>query len=177
MLLHFTDCTTSTADFVIGCDGVHSTIRSQYIVDKPQYSGRIAYRGLVPIDSIKGGWPFPTYSVSWLGIDKHFLVYPISKNKTLNVVAFVTEDRVALRGFKESWTATGDREELASKFFDFSPTVRFIIDRMSAKPTEWLLNDREQIHQWAFAGGKLALLGDAAHAVRHYRANTTYTID
>lgn len=172
VLLHFADRTTSTADFVIGCDGIHSTIRSQYIVDEPQYSGRIAYRGLVPIDSLKGWWPFPTYSASWLGIDKHILVYPISKNKMLNVIAFVTEDRATLGDVKESWTATGDRQELASKFSDFSQTVRRIVDRMPAQPTKWLLNDREQIPQWTFAGGKLTLLGDAAHAVRYSRANT-----
>ncbi|CRG86012.1 hypothetical protein PISL3812_03015 [Talaromyces islandicus] len=146
VLLHFADHTTSTADFVIGCDGIHSTIRSQYIVDKPQYRGRIAYRGLVPIDSLKGWWPFPTYS-------------------TLNVVAFVTEDQTTLGGVKESWAATGDRQELASNFSDFSQTVRLVIGQMSAQPTKWPLNDREQIDQWTFAGGKLVLLGDAAHAM------------
>jgi len=166
--IDFTDGTTSTADFVVGCDGIHSAIRSQYIVDQPQYSGRIAYRGLVPLDSIKALWPFSTYSVSWLGNDKHFLVYPISQNKFLNVVAFVSEHRSTLGDFKESWTATGDRQELANKFADFSETVRGIIDHMSAQPTKWMLNDRPELHQWTFAGGKVVLLGDAAHAVRPF---------
>ncbi|KAH8692607.1 hypothetical protein BGW36DRAFT_302360 [Talaromyces proteolyticus] len=163
--VHFVDNTSSTADLVIGCDGIHSVIRSQYIVDKPQYSGRIAYRGLVPIERLKPWWPFPSYSASWLGIDKHFLAYPISKNDTLNIVAFVTEDESPLDGLQESWTATATRGELASKFADFSPTVRGIIEKMPQLPTKWLLNDREQIHQWVFEGGRVVLMGDAAHAM------------
>jgi 2-polyprenyl-6-methoxyphenol hydroxylase-like FAD-dependent oxidoreductase len=163
--LEFRDGTSATADLIIGCDGIHSNLRAQFRTDNPKYSGRIAYRGLVPIDKLKSWWPFQTYSVSWLGKDKHFLVFPISNNRTLNIVAFIATDESNLGDLKESWTATGDRDSLAKDFEGFEPTVRKIISLMPQHPSKWVLNDREPLKKWVFAGGKLVLMGDAAHAV------------
>ncbi len=70
--LSFEDGTSATADLVVGCDGIHSNIRSQFRSDHPRFSGRIAYRGLVPIKDLESWWPLPSYSASWLGPDKHF---------------------------------------------------------------------------------------------------------
>jgi salicylate hydroxylase len=149
----------------VGCDGIHSKVRAQFATDDPHYSGRIAYRGLVPISELESTWPFPTYSVSWLGNDKHFLVFPISKNQTLNIVAFVATEEEQLGGLKESWTATGNRDDVAKDFEDFEKTVRHIISLMPEHPSKWVLNDREPLPQWVFARGKVVLMGDAAHAV------------
>jgi 2-polyprenyl-6-methoxyphenol hydroxylase-like FAD-dependent oxidoreductase len=63
--VQFEDHTTATADLVVGCDGIHSTIRSQFVADNPQYSGRIAWRGLVPIADVEAWWPCESYSASW----------------------------------------------------------------------------------------------------------------
>lgn len=168
MTLKFRDGTEASADLVVGCDGIHSTLRSQFSADHPRYSGRIAYRGLVSISELQSWWPFPSYSTSWLGPDKHFLVFPISRNTLLNIVAFVTTDESALGGLKESWTATGHREDLARDFESFDGTVRRIISLMPENPSKWVLNDREPLDRWVFAGGKVVLMGDAAHAVSIY---------
>ncbi|KAL8832923.1 MAG: hypothetical protein Q9170_004651 [Blastenia crenularia] len=52
--LHFKDGQSSTADAVIGADGVHSHTR-EYLVGaeaaKPRFSGAICYRALVPMDT------------------------------------------------------------------------------------------------------------------------------
>src|SRR4051794_5416061 len=125
------------ADLVVGCDGIHSNLRSQFRPDKPRYSGRIAYRGLVPITAIEDWWPLPTYSASWLGPDKHFLVFPISRNTVLNIVAFVYSEHEEA---KESWTATGHRADVAEEFTSFEPTVRKLIDLMQENPSRWILN-------------------------------------
>jgi salicylate hydroxylase len=162
--LQFADGSTATADLVIGCDGIHSKIRSQFRSDNPKYSGRMCYRGLVPIKDLETWWPFKSYSISWLGPDKHFLAFPISKNKLLNIVAFVySDDERAL----ESWTATGHRSEVQKEFESFDPTVRKTISFMNEFPSKWILNDRELLDQWVFGNGKIVLIGDAAHAVSH----------
>lgn len=93
------------------------------------------------------------------------MVFPISENRTLNIVAFVATDESQLGGLKESWTATGERSQLAKDFQDFEPTVRKIISLMPENPSKWVLNDREPLEQWVFARGKIVLMGDAAHAV------------
>lgn len=125
----------------------------------------MCYRGLVPIKDLETWWPFKSYSISWLGPDKHFLAFPISKNKTLNIVAFVySDDERAL----ESWTATGHRSEVQKEFESFDPTVRKTISFMNEFPSKWILNDRELLDQWVFGSGKIVLMGDAAHAVSNW---------
>ncbi|QKX56094.1 uncharacterized protein TRUGW13939_03194 [Talaromyces rugulosus] len=52
--LLFVNCSSDTASLVIGCDGVKSRTR-QLVLDEndavsPQFSGKYAYRGLVPMD-------------------------------------------------------------------------------------------------------------------------------
>lgn len=163
--VRFADNTTADADLVVGCDGIHSAIRSQFLADHPQYSGRIAWRGLIPIADVEPWWPLESYSASWLGIDKHLLTFPVSRNRLLNIVAFVTAEESTLGDLRESWTATGNRDDLAADFADFNPTVRRIIDLMPKNPTKWKLHYRDLLDQWVFFGGKVVLMGDAAHAV------------
>ncbi|KAL1881462.1 hypothetical protein VTK73DRAFT_3524 [Phialemonium thermophilum] len=160
--LRFEDGTTAEANLVVGCDGIHSVIRGQFRSDNPKYSGRIAYRGLVPIRHLESWWPFQTYSASWLGPDKHFLVFPISRNTILNIVAFVTAEDDET---KESWSVTGTRAEVAEAFASFEPTVRKTISFMNENPTKWVLNDRDLLDQWVYGNGKIVLMGDAAHAM------------
>ena len=150
---------------MIACDGIHSTIRSQFNVDKPRYSGRIAYRGLLPLSAISANWPYPTYAVSWLAPDKHFLVFPISRNQTLNVVAFVTKPESELGALKESWTSSAPRVELEREYDGWEPTVGAVIREMEARPGKWRLNDRELLERWTYCDGKVVLAGDAAHAM------------
>ncbi|EXJ67159.1 uncharacterized protein A1O5_09806 [Cladophialophora psammophila CBS 110553] len=163
--LNFKDGSAVTADLAVGCDGIHSKLRAQFSTDNPRYGGRIAYRGLVPISKLESNWPFQTYSVSWLGKDKHFLVFPISNNRILNIVAFVATEEEKLGGLKESWTATGNKSDLAKDFADFDKTVLEIISHMPEHPSKWVLNDRKPLPQWVFAQGKVVLMGDAAHAM------------
>ncbi|EXJ71292.1 uncharacterized protein A1O5_05098 [Cladophialophora psammophila CBS 110553] len=165
--IYFANATNSmeVANLVIACDGIHSTIRSQFALDKPRYSGRIAYRGLLPLSAISDKWPYPSYAVSWLAPDKHFLVFPISQNKTLNVVAFVTKPENELGDLKESWTSSAPRGELESEYAGWEPTVGAVIQEMEARPGKWRLNDRELLEQWKYLNGKVVLAGDAAHAM------------
>ncbi|KAJ9614661.1 hypothetical protein H2200_002798 [Cladophialophora chaetospira] len=156
---------TAAANLVIAADGIHSAIRSQFAPDKPRYSGRIAYRGLLPLSAISATWPYPTYAVSWLARDKHFLVFPISKNQTLNVVAFVTKPEAELGDLKESWTSSAPREELEREYEGWEPTVGAVISAMEARPGKWRINDRDLLEQWTYFDGKVVLAGDAAHAM------------
>ena len=45
----FTDGTSGAFDLVVGCDGIHSKVRAMIFgVDKPEYSGFIAWRYIMP---------------------------------------------------------------------------------------------------------------------------------
>ncbi|KAL9106507.1 MAG: hypothetical protein Q9227_008486 [Pyrenula ochraceoflavens] len=160
MVIKFRDGTTTTVDLVVGADGIHSNVRADYIVSP----GALASK-------VRNWWPLPSYGANWLSRGRHFLVFPIGKdengdNKTLNIVAFVTTRKEDLAGGdKESWTLTADKEDVLREFEGFEPTVRRVIENMDAKPAKWLLHDRQPFQQWVFGGGKVVLLGDAAHAM------------
>ncbi|KAH8805139.1 hypothetical protein F5884DRAFT_822952 [Xylogone sp. PMI_703] len=162
----FQDSTSVTANLVIGADGIHSVIRSQFAPnDSPRYAGQIAYRGLLPMSSVSSNWPFSSYAVSWVGPGKHFLIFPISQNKTLNAVAFVAKSEEELGDLKESWTSSADRSELEAEFSGWDPTLRHLIEQMDQRVGKWRINDRDLLEQWIYLDGKVVLLGDAAHAM------------
>lgn len=162
----FQDTTTATANLVVGADGIHSAIRSQFGPrDTPRYAGQIAYRGLLPMSAVSSGWPFSTYAVSWVGPGKHFLIFPISRNKTLNVVAFVAKPEHDLGDLKESWTSSADRSELEAEFAGWDPTLRNLMGHMDPTVGKWKINDRDLLEKWVYLDGKVVLLGDAAHAM------------
>lgn len=162
--IHFADSTTAEADLVVACDGIHSAIRNQFVVDKPIFSGSIAYRGVIQIADIKD-WPFDTYSIMWVAKHKHFLIFPIAKNTQLNIVAFVTKPENEVADVKESWTSICDRQDVYEDFKGFDKTVQGLIDLMPAQPSKWRLNDRKPLDCWHYMNGKVVLLGDAAHAM------------
>lgn len=162
----FEDGTTAEADLVIGSDGIHSQVRRQFTEGEARYSGKIAYRGIVPIDKLpKDTWPGDSWSVIWFAKGKHFLVFPISQNKSLNIVAFITKREDEIPDLKESWSSTCDRKELEDDFGDCEVTVQKIIELMPDRPSKWRINDHEPVSQWTFLGGKVVLAGDACHAM------------
>ena len=66
---------------------------------------------------------------------------------------------------KESWTATGNRDDTLKAFENFDETIEKVIRLLPENPSKWVLNDRDPLDQWVFAGGKVVLMGDAAHAM------------
>jgi salicylate hydroxylase len=119
----------------------------------------------VSIEDLQPWWHLSTYAVSWVGKDKHLLVFPISDNKLLNVVAFVSVEEGELGDFQESWVAVGNKEEVVSSFQEFEPHARRILELMPERPSKWVVNEREPLEQWIYLNGKVALLGDSAHAM------------
>jgi len=138
----------------------------------------VVYRGLCSMLEVRPWWPFETFSVLWLAHGKHVLVYPISSNNILNVVLFVTTKKEDLDTTQESWTMIGDLDSVRRDFKEFDTPVQRIIEHMDKNPLKWILYDRQPFKQWVFAGGKVALLGDAAHAmVPHQGAGAGQAIE
>ena len=153
--LQFANGKTTEADVVIGADGIQSVLQ-KYVVEPsiPEYSGSRAYRGLIPSEKLPE-WRKEAHQI-WMGDGKHFMVYPVRSGRLLNYVGFVpTSEEIV-----ESWSAIGDRDELAASFEAWDPRVGRFLEKVDTC-FWWGLYDRRPLASWT--NGRLALLGDAAH--------------
>ena len=146
------------ADVVIGADGIHSALRASVAPEvDARFSGLSAFRCLVPAQRAPEMALRPVQSL-WLGPQRHFVHYPVSGGRLVNLVAIVP----AGDWRTESWTADGDLADLEREFTGWDERVLQLI-RSATDTKRWALFDRTPLERWTT--GRLALLGDAAHAM------------
>ena len=69
--LHFCSSGVAHGDIVIGCDGIHSKVREALLgPEKPQFTGNVAWRGVVPAARLKGVDVRPVV-ISWMAPHSH----------------------------------------------------------------------------------------------------------
>ena len=130
--LVFEDGTTAEADAVVGCDGVRSRVR-QILFDKKSpledltFSGKYAYRGLIPMDKAKEvlGDYLAGNSQMYLGPEGHILTYPIDHGKVMNVIAFKNQDT---DWEHEAWVLKNQGAEMKSDFEGWGKPVQAILN-------------------------------------------------
>ena len=150
------DGSRQTAYGLIASDGVHSVLREKLLGEvKAQFTGLLAWRGLVPIQSIATHLQAPV-GTNWVGPGAHVITYPVRGGQLMNVVGIIEKE-----GWQgESWTEQGTHEELLQDFGHWHEDVRAYMCKID-QPFKWALLGRTPQRGWA--QGSICLLGDSAH--------------
>lgn len=158
--IEFADGSSAHFDALIGADGSRSIVRQEIFgALEPQYTGYIAWRGLVPMERVPPEILQPPSGV-FVGPGHLVNRYPVRGGALLNFVAFA--ERQAWT--EEGWSIRSTREELLAEFEGWTPWVtRFMEQVPDDQLFKWGLFDREPLAQWS--RGRITLLGDAAHPI------------
>jgi salicylate hydroxylase len=160
------------ADALIGADGVRSRVRDLMgLPDTLVFSGDMAFRALIPGDLIAADpatrWLVDRFqSTIWYGPGRHLVHYMIRGGEYLNVVGCVPcTDEVA-----EQRVVSSSAQDLVDAFPGWDDRVPAMLSKAKAGDDVscFALHYRRRDPVWA--DGRVALLGDACHAMLPYQA-------
>jgi salicylate hydroxylase len=161
--LQFANGARASADVVIGADGIRSVVRQILLgPENPQFTGCVAYRGLVPAGRVPPGELLEEDQL-WLGPGRHFVNYPVHSGKLINFVCLIDQNTWT----KESWTEPGNPADVMAAYEGWHPLVRGLIAEVK-ETFIWGLFDRAPFQCWS--AGRMTLLGDAAHPMLPFLA-------
>ena len=161
--LKLTGGETLTGDLVIGADGFRSAMRAGINgAEAPNFSGQIAWRGIIPVARLPEGLVAPNATV-WAGPGRHLVTYLLRGGSLVNFVA--VEERPAW--IAEGWSAKGDPDELRKGFAGWHGDVTQLLDHVD-ETFLWGLFGRSEQVRWV--DGPVVLIGDAAHPMLPFMA-------
>jgi 6-hydroxynicotinate 3-monooxygenase len=165
--LRFEDGSVTSADIVVGADGVHSTVReSLFGVVEPSFTGKLAYRAVFPVELVTGELPGP--STKWWGPGRHIVIYYVSAGRELYFTTAVPDEDWDV----ESYSAHGDLDELRAAFAGFHSEVQAVLGACPAVH-KWAIYDRSPLPAWHT--DRAVLMGDACHPMTPYMAQGAAT--
>ncbi|KAK2067806.1 hypothetical protein P8C59_001513 [Phyllachora maydis] len=170
VVLRFGDGTTAEADVVLGCDGVHSTMRRELLGhDHPaaqaHYAHKTVYRALVPLPGAMAalGAAKASRSGNHLGPGAHIVSYPVQSHNLYNLYLFVHDDGDWPHDAPGS-AVPSSRDEALRALAGWGPHVRELAALLPPRVSKHAIFDMLAHPAPTYARGRACIAGDAAHA-------------
>lgn len=188
--IHFADGTDTTADVVVGCDGIKSGVRTAMLKNtgrtvQPSYTGVYAYRALVPVAAAKQVLPeeLAICGSIYCGYGSYSTNYLVSKGEFLNVIIICKDSSASgePEGGKlwphKQWQAPATKEKMLEDLQGWYPGLLELMVRYS-NYSQWALFDLPHDESYVHPSGLIALMGDGAHAATpHCGAGASQAIE
>ncbi|KAJ7681771.1 hypothetical protein B0H17DRAFT_942590 [Mycena rosella] len=179
--LVFSDFEITTADILVGADGVHSATRQsmfrymgdgyeQYIL--PVFNGTIAYRGMLPKTKLVETYPdhraldgpklvriFPELTIYCLKCT-HVVSHPVGPS--IGIGCFRYNPDTEGQAHTGPSVADVPTQEATSHFETWEPDIRSLIQHVESY-SAWAIHVVKPLP--CYAQGSVVLIGDAAHAM------------
>lgn len=175
--LHFSDETSVTCDYVIGCDGIHSMVRRHVLSShgleaiQPEFSGIWAYRGIIDQASYQTALrdlgldeTLAQAPQAYLAEHKHVHAFPIRQGQAINILAFQSKPLNPHVDANANWITPVCANEMLEQFSDLSLSCRTLLSQLE-QPTIWALHDLPPLATYIDSKQRVIVIGDAAHAM------------
>ncbi|TFK39649.1 hypothetical protein BDQ12DRAFT_682150 [Crucibulum laeve] len=156
------------ADVVVAADGVWSTARGYVLgyLDRPKSSGYAIYRAWFnaqdhgidkdPLTDFMCKGEDVVYA--WIGLDVHFIT-SCSQNGTAISCVLTHRDTSDI---PESYSLPGSKPDVLRIVRDWDPRCAAVLSK-APHFVDWKLVYRDPLPTWISKGGRVLLVGDAAH--------------